>query len=309
MKNSNDPQQILKHKLEIEKVISSISSRFIRNMDIDDAIDGSLIEMGKLIAAKRAYLLLNNEDRTVEFYSQVSCSKEKVDDKINFMYLNVDDFPWILKEYEKKGYVYIKNVLTLPENEKHTKDQLQMLNIDSLLLFPIKIKEKLVGFIGFDELEESIQWRTDDFTLLKTCSEIIGNALERKWAEETLKNTNQLLTAILCSLTESIILIDKEYNIIWVNNETENLFHSEFIGKKCYEFLLNSNKPCKRCIASKTFSDGEIHENEYIFKGSGDKKIRSWCTTNVASKDKNDSIELVIIILRIIDELIKNKKD
>jgi len=293
-----EANQLIQHKLEIEKLISSISSRFISNINIDDAIDRSLIEMGVLIGAKRAYLLINNEDRTIEFYAQVSCSKTTSSDKIDFVNLNIDDFPYILKEYERNGFVYIKNVSDLPQKEAYTKSQLQKLNIKSLLLFPIKIKEKLLGFIGFDDLEDSTLWRTDDFTLLKTSSEIIGNALERKWGEETLKNTNQLLTAILCSLTECIILIDKKFNIIWVNNETENLFSSKFIGKKCYEYLLNSNKPCKHCIAKKTFSDGGIHENEYCFKAPNNSTIKCWCTTNAASLDKNDTIELVIIILR-----------
>ncbi|MEJ2295693.1 MAG: PAS domain S-box protein, partial [Candidatus Lokiarchaeota archaeon] len=297
-----EASELIQHKLEIEKVISSISSRFISNIDIDEAIDRSLIEMGSLIGAKRAFLLLNNEDRTVEFYSQVPCSNTLKPDKFDFVNLNIDDFPYILREYEKSGYVYIKNVSELPQKETDTKTHLQKMQIESLLLFPIKINEKLLGFIGFDDLNDSILWSTEDFTLLKTSSEIIGNALERKWGEETLKSTNQLLTAILCSLTECVILIDREYNIIWVNKETENLFNPQFVGKKCFEFLLNSHKPCKHCTASKTFTDGNIHESEYNFKAQNNSNVRCWCTTNVASNDKNGRSELVIIILRIIDE-------
>ena len=297
-----EASQLIQHKLEIEKVISSISSRFISNNDIDDAIDRSLVEMGTLIGAKRAFLLLNNEDRTVEFYSQVSCSNTMKSDKFDFVNLNIDDFPYILREYEKNGYVYIKNVSELPQKETDTKIHLQKMQIESLLLFPIKINENLLGFIGFDDLKDSTLWSAEDFMLLKTSSEIIGNALERKWGEETLKSTNQLLTAILCSLTECIILIDREYNIIWVNNETENLFNPQFVGKKCFEFLLNSHKPCKHCIARKTFADGKIHESEYNFKAQNNSNVKCWSTTNVASNDKNGRSELVIIILRIIDE-------
>lgn len=299
---SKKANQLIKHKLEIEKVISSISSRFISNINIDDAIDESLIDMGRLIGAKRAYLLLNSEDRTVEFYSQVSCSEKKSINKIDLVNLNIDDFPYLLKEYEKKGFIYV-NVTDLPEEESHTKKQFEKLQIESLLVFPIIIQENHLGFIGFDDIEESTHWCTDDFTLLKTSSEIIGNALERKWGEKTLKSTNQLLTAILCSLTECIILIDKDYNIIWVNNETQNLLNSQFIGKKCYEFLMNSKKPCKHCIARKTFLDGTIHENEYAVNDKAGNTIKYWATTNVASKDKNDDIELVILILRIINDL------
>jgi len=300
-----EANQLIQHKLEVEKVISSISSHFISNIDIDDAIERSLIEMGTLIGANRAYLLLNNEDRTVEFYSQVYCSINPNFDNTDFVNLNIDDFPYILKEYEKKGFVYIKNVPDLPQKEETTKFQLQKLHIESLLLFPIKIKEKLLGFIGFDNLEDSTHWRTDDLTLLKTSSEIIGNALERKWGEETLKNTNQLLTAILCSLTECVLLIDRDFNIIWVNSETENLFSSQFVGEKCFEYLFRSSKPCKHCIAKKTFSSGSIYENEYNFKEQGKPPIKYWCTTNVASKDKNNDVELVIIILRLINNYAK----
>ncbi len=63
-------EQKIKRKLENEKFISTISSRLIGNIDIDKAISESLLDMGTLIGATRAYILLFNEKDSLESYIQ-----------------------------------------------------------------------------------------------------------------------------------------------------------------------------------------------------------------------------------------------
>ncbi len=73
------------------------------------------------------------------------------------------------------------------------------MNIKSLLAFPITINKESYGYIGFDNINNISEWEENDFDIFKTTSEIIGNALERKWAEETLKGSHQLLAGVVAS--------------------------------------------------------------------------------------------------------------
>jgi len=55
-------EETIEFKLELEKTISSISSRFVGISDIDESINAMLEDIGKLSGASRAYLFLFNED-------------------------------------------------------------------------------------------------------------------------------------------------------------------------------------------------------------------------------------------------------
>lgn len=291
-------EKIIKKKLEIERLISMISSKFVGNVNIDEAISFSLKEMGKLIAANRAYILLYNEDKTLEFFTQEWCVEGIQPQYIDPIIINVDKYPWCLKQYKDKGFIFIENVSKLEEDAKNTKKLLENLKINTLLVFPLSIKKQQSGFIGFDNFSKIKRWTKEDFFLFKTSSEIIGNALERKWSEETLRGSEQLIAGIISSLTELITLIDKKFKIIWVNNATKNLFGNDIINKTCFSVFFNRNKPCKLCIAEKTFNDGKIHESETEFIRKDNKILKCWCTSSPAALNLEGQTELAVLIFR-----------
>ena len=291
-------EQKIKRKLENEKFVSTISSRLIGNIDIDKAISESLLDMGILIGATRAYILIFNEKDSLEFYTQEWCAKGIEPKMINLTTIDYKKFPWSLEQSREKEFIYIKDVSELPEEVSETKRELEKLMINSLLVFPITIKNELYGFIGFDNIESVSKWEEEDFYLLKTTSEIISNALERKWAEETLKGSHQLLAGIISSLTDTIYLVDDNLNIIWANNVAKQTFGLLLTGKKCYKVLMHHGKPCKECMALKTFLDGKIHEKEKEYVDIIGNKMVCWTTSSAAGLNLEGEPELAIVIIR-----------
>jgi len=295
---SKNFEQKIKRKLENEKFISTISSKLIGNIDIDKAISESLLDMGILIGATRAYILLFNEKDSLEFYIQEWCAEEIEPQMINLTNIDYKKFPWSSKQSREQNFIYIKDVSELPEEAILTKRELEKLKINSLLVFPIKIKNELYGFMGFDNIERVSKWEEEDFYLLQTTSEIISNALERKWSEETLKGSHQLLAGIISSLTDTIYLVDNDLNIIWVNNVAKQTFGMQLTGKKCYTVLMQRGKPCKECMALKTFLDGKIHEKEKEYVDIIGNKMVCWTTSSAAGLNLEGETELAIVIMR-----------
>jgi PAS domain S-box-containing protein len=291
-------EQKIRRKLENEKFISTISSRLIGNIDIDKAISESLLDMGTLIGATRAYILLFNEENSLEFYIQEWCAEGIEPQMINLATLDYEKLPWSLKQSRENNFIIIKDVSKLPEEASATKRELKKLKINSLLVFPIKIKNELYGFIGFDNIERISKWEEEDFYLLQTTSEIISNALERKWSEETLKGSHQLLAGVLSSLTDTIYLVDNRLNIIWANNVTKQTFGMQLTGKKCYNVLMHRGKPCKECMVQKTFLDGKIHEKEKEYVDIIGNKMVCWTTSSAAGINLEGETELAIVIIR-----------
>ncbi len=291
-------EQQIKRKLDNEKFISTISSRLIGTTDIDEAISKSLLEMGVLIGATRAYILLFNEEKSLEFYLQEWCAEGIEPQMIHLTNIDQSTFPWIFDFGRKNELIHIKDSSELPEEAFNLKKELELLNINSLLCFPIKIKDESYGYIGFDNIHQISNWDQFDFDILRTTSEIIGNALERKWAEETLKGSHQLLAGIISSLTEAIYLVDNHYNVIWVNTVAKQIFGVQITGKKCYKAFTHRGKPCTECIALKTFEDGKIHESEKMITNLNGEELIYWYTSSTAGLNLEGEPELAIMILR-----------
>jgi len=291
-------EQKIRRKLENEKFISTISSRLIGNIDIDKAISESLLDMGILIGATRAYILLFNEKDSLESYIQEWCAKGIEPQMINLTSIDYKNFPWILKQSREKNFIYIKDISEIPDEASASKREFEKLKINSLLVFPIKIKNELYGFIGFDNIKLVSEWEEEDFYFLQTTSEIISNALERKWSEETLKSSHQLLAGIISSLTDIIYLVDNHFNIIWVNDVAKQTFGMQLSGKKCYNVLMHRGKPCKECMALKTFLDGKIHEKEKEYVDVIGNKMVCWTTSSGAGLNLEGETELAIVIIR-----------
>ena len=291
-------EQKIKRKLNNEKFISTISSKLISSKDIDKAISESLLEMGTLIGATRAYILLFNEEGSLEFYIQEWCAEGTEPQMINLTSINQTTFPWIFELGKKQELIHIRDSSELPEEASSLKKELDKLNINSVLGFPIKIKDESYGYIGFDNIHQISKWDEFDFDILRTTSEIIGNALEHKWAEKTLKGSHQLLAGIISSLTEAIYLVDNHFNVVWANNVAKQLFGLQLTGNKCYKVFTHRGKPCSECIALKTFTDGKTHENEKILVTLNGEKLIFWCTSSTAGINLEGETELSIMILR-----------
>jgi len=298
----------IQRKLENEKFISTISSSLIRTVDIDRAVSKSLLKMGIYIGAARAYILLFNEEDSLEFYIQEWCVEGIEPQLINLTTISKNRFPWIFDIGSENKMILIKSLSEVPKEASKTREELEKLNIKSLLSFPITINKESYGYIGFDNINNISEWEEEDFDIFKTTSEIIGNALERKWAEETLKGSHQLLAGVISSITEVIYLVDNNFNVVWANNVAKQMFGSRITEQKCYSVFSHRGKPCKGCIAVETFEDGKIHEKEETLTNIDGKKKIYWNTSSVAGFNIDGERELAVLILRDITETKKMEK-
>ena len=78
---------------------------------------------------------------------------------------------------------------------------------------------------------------------------VVRDITERKKAEESLRNSEHFLSDIFMSIQDGISILDKNYNILQVNQTMEKWYsHSmPLVGKKCYEAYHCRNKRCKVC--------------------------------------------------------------
>ena len=203
---------------KVEETLRIISSRFVGVIDINKAINNSLADMGKLTRAERAHLFLLDEDEKSMSNTHEWHVKELNPLKNNLQKLPLDGFPWWMGKLRNGELVHAEDTSEMPSNAKTEKQTLEELNIRSLLAFPVYIRKKLSGFIGFSDISETKEWEKADIQLLQTTSEIIGNALEYEQMKEQLKASEAHYRNIYNNIPVMLHSIDSEGKIIEVSN-------------------------------------------------------------------------------------------
>jgi PAS domain S-box-containing protein len=91
-----------------------------------------------------------------------------------------------------------------------------------------------------------------------SCVEIVRDVTKRKRVEEQLQTERNKLQSIVDSLEYGITIQDRDFNILFQNEQGKKPF-GEHIGEKCYRVYAGKEQVCDGCPVAKAFKDGESH--------------------------------------------------
>ena len=224
-------EESIRRRLKFEKTVSDISSRFVGIFDIDDAINASLTDMGRFSRSSRASVFLIGEDGTMMDNAHEWCAEGVSPQIDNLKKLPVAEFPWWMKKLHKGEVIQIEDVSKVPAEAKSEREVLERQQIRSLLALPLTVSGELAGFVGFDNVIRTGTWGDDDLALLRVASEIMGNALERKKAEEALKQSEHSYRVLFESTLDGLIVMDIEtMKVVFGNQTAAKLYGYESMG-------------------------------------------------------------------------------
>lgn len=94
---------------------------------------------------------------------------------------------------------------------------------------------------------------------LRAYSETLEQRVDERTSE--LKRSEEKRRAILNGISDAVIVLDDDLNIIWANEVAVNQYGA-IRGRKCYEAYKWLKEPCSDCIARKTCENGMIRSSE-----------------------------------------------
>lgn len=114
-----------------------------------------------------------------------------------------------------------------------------------------RTKQDRVRFM--DNVEACLFW--DIFHIKKQ------RVVERKHAENTLKESEHFFKAVFDAIQDGITVLDCDFNIIMINPHIEKMFssHMPIVGNKCYRAYQNMDSQCPLCPSVRVFETGEAH--------------------------------------------------
>ncbi len=239
-------EEVLRLRLDFEKMISTISSRFVGEYDLDEAIQSSLREMGQFSKASRTYLFLFDDDCKRMDNTHEWCAPGVTPQIDNLRDLPCDIFPWWMKKLKNDQIIYIRDIANLPPEAQTEKKILEAQDIQSLIVLPLQINGQLKGFIGFDNVEHPGEWRDEDIALLKIFSEILGNALQRYRAETALRESEERYRTIISNAHDLVWTLDRNGNFTYFNKRVEEISDykiHELLGKNFTQYVYPEDLP------------------------------------------------------------------
>lgn len=246
MDNIKEKENSVKDWSRLETYISTISSRFLANIDIDEDINSSLRDMGIISGASRVYLFLFDKEKNVMSNTHEWCA-EGISPQIQILQnLEFEAFPWWIKQLKSGNLINLSNFSDLPEEAKHTKEFLELQGVKSVLVYPLYMKGVSAGFIGFNSIPRAIEWSDEAFTILRISSQIISNALERDIIEQMFKVSEEKYRLIIENINDLISIIGLHFKFEYINENslTKLLGYTskEIIGRSCLDFVHPKDK-------------------------------------------------------------------
>ncbi|MFC2165222.1 PAS domain S-box protein [Acidobacteriota bacterium] len=232
-------ERVLEQKNEFNKIVSTVSARFVTFSDFDEALDQSLASIGEFTEASDAVLFQFRErelivDCTHEWHKNGTLVEERMGQT-----LSVEKVEWLKKRLQEQSVLHFEDIENLPLQAAAEKKMFEDLGIRSCIILPLRIRGDLAGFLGFCSAKKNGIWNNGDFTLFNTLSMIIGDAFERKKAEDALIESEDKYRSVVERANDGIAVL-QDGKIIFVNERLAEMWGGsvgELVDRPIIDFI------------------------------------------------------------------------
>ena len=116
--------------------------------------------------------------------------------------------------------------------------------------------------------------------------ELTVDITEKKKLEEKIREERNKLEAITENISAALMLLNKEYQITWMNKFGRQL-HGEVVNQTCYSAIHGRDQICLNCGAEKIFRGKTLDIHQLTVNKNGNARILEVTATPMKDKDDN----------------------
>jgi PAS domain S-box-containing protein len=175
----------LRHRLEFEKLITSLSTEFISlpTGQIDEHILETLAAVGRFVMVDRAYVFLFSEDGLRMRNTHEWCAPGVPPHQDRQQNSALDLLPWFAEQIRARRVVQVQSLQALPPEAAAERAEWTRGAVGALINVPMVYEGKPVGFLGLESLRADHAWTESTTALLTIVGEILLGALLRQRAD------------------------------------------------------------------------------------------------------------------------------
>jgi diguanylate cyclase (GGDEF)-like protein/PAS domain S-box-containing protein len=224
----------LRHRLEFEKLVSSISTNFINlpPEEIDNGIREALNAVVRFIGADSGSVYLFTEDRQTArmTYEWPPSGWERA--------FSIADFPWTWKHLQQQQHIVV-DVDAMPEEAAAERAIYEKGGNRSAVAVPMVYNRETIGVLGVGSASE-LKWSDETVALLRITGEIFMSALQRNRVERALRESEARYRLMAENSTDIISRTTTSGVILYASDASRRLLGydpAELVGKPIYEFM------------------------------------------------------------------------
>ena len=292
--------ELLAYRNQFEEILTSISTRFINmpSTEIDEGINQALKQIGELEQVDRSYVFLLN-DQASEMSNTHEWCAPGIEPEIKLLQnLPTQLFPWWMEKLKHLEEVYIPVVSEMPPEAQSEREILEEQGTKSVLVVPMVMNKKLIGFLGFDTVINQRYWSPDSILLIKMVADILSNTFMRVQMESDLRQSEARNSALLGAIPDPIFRIQRDGTLIdyTVSNPEILAMPVEKIIGASLKVLLDEPTFLKALVSiEKALESSIVQTLEYNLKVGSSVHI-------FEARFKNSGADEVIAIIRDISE-------
>ncbi len=220
-KNLNNEVSILLKELEASRMIHKQIAKLNSERNLKKAFNEVLDCIGRFLDAERAYIFEESDNGTYSNTFEWCAGGIKAE--INGLQnIPADKLTHWTDTLEKGDCIVISDINDIKESDAFIYNLLFMQNINSVVEAPIKIGDRLVGFIGVDNAaEDAVEIIAESLTLLGT---FIGTVIRNEEEHEKVKNSRDMQREILDAINCGVLAYTvPEYKLLNINDEAKRI--------------------------------------------------------------------------------------
>jgi len=203
--------------LRFDELLVRLSSTLVHlpSHEVETAFEISLERLGQFLALDRVtlYRLSRDAKGFVVAYSWSGPGVEPVPR------LSVSqDFPWITAQILREQSVVCSRPEELPREGTRDAETLRRRGVRSNLAVPMVAGGRILGALACVTLNVERAWPDELVQRLRLVGELFANALAQKEADDSVRESELAKSAILASLSNSVAVLDREGQIVTVND-------------------------------------------------------------------------------------------
>lgn len=212
------------YKSELLSAMSLCTEKFLNSKNINDVFADVLIIIGNATKSSRAYYyendletnLISQKHRWLKNNLTLTANNEKLQ---NLPHGFFEDLLHPLLNNK------IYTTITRKVQNKSLKTKLEQLDVVSIILFPIFVKNKFHGFLGFDDVDHERSWTEDEIYVLQNLSANVSLTIEKIYNETSIQESEEKFRLLANNIPGTVYLSknDANWTKIYLNDEIEKL--------------------------------------------------------------------------------------
>lgn len=183
-----DAYSSLEFSYEKANLVAEMASKLTSDRSKSEVLQTVVDTVGNDLKLSRVYIFEDNKLTGTTSNTHEWCSpstKPQIELLQNVPYAQLPSFKSLL---DARGLIIASDIKGLPTDLYKI---LAPQNIKSIIILPIKVKGKRIGFIGFDECEVTRNWSRSEITFLKTIGSVLSNYYQRQYAIKQLQSSEE----------------------------------------------------------------------------------------------------------------------